>query len=132
MIEAVIFDMDGLLIDSEPFWRQSHKAVLAQYGHEVTEDDVRAAAGKRTADQVMHWQERFGFTEPSIEDMTNAIVDGVKAAKAALMFCFAVPEEPYDRQLFEAAGADRIFKSLEEVTWQDIASLGQANIQEKI
>ena len=77
MVKAVIFDMDGLLIDSEPFWRQSHKTVLAAYGHEVTEDDVRAAAGKRTADQVAIWQERFGFTEPSNEAVTDQIVDDV-------------------------------------------------------
>lgn len=80
MIKAVIFDMDGLLIDSEPFWRQSHINVLANHGHRVTEDDVRAAAGKRTADQVVLWQERFGFTDPSVEDMTNQIVDTVIAS----------------------------------------------------
>jgi sugar-phosphatase len=80
MIEAVIFDMDGLLIDSEPHWRESHRAVLAQYGHTVTENDVRAAAGKRTGDQVKIWQERFNFQTPSVGAMTEEIVDGVIAA----------------------------------------------------
>lgn len=80
MIKAVIFDMDGLLIDSEPYWRRSHKDTLALYGHTITEDDVRASAGKRTADQVTHWQQRFNFTAPSNEELTNQIVDGVIAA----------------------------------------------------
>jgi len=80
MIKAVVFDMDGLLIDSEPFWRQSHQAVLARHGHHVTEEDVRAAAGKRTADQVAVWQERFGFVEPSNQTMTDQIVDAVIAS----------------------------------------------------
>lgn len=80
MVKAVIFDMDGLLIDSEPHWRKSHQTVLARYGHEVTEDDVRVAAGKRTADQVVVWQGRFGFEHPSVETMTDEIVDEVIAA----------------------------------------------------
>lgn len=76
MIKAVIFDMDGLLIDSEPHWRQSHAKVLAELGHHITEDDIRAAAGKRTADQVEVWRDRFGFTE-SNQAVTDKIVDGV-------------------------------------------------------
>lgn len=77
MIEAVIFDMDGLLIDSEPYWRESHRTILAKHGHEITDNDVRAAAGKRTGDQVKVWQERFGLQNISVEVMTDQIVDGV-------------------------------------------------------
>jgi len=77
MIQAVIFDMDGLLIDSEPFWRQSHCKVLARHGYEITEDDVRAMAGHRTADVTAHWRQRFGFSEPSNQILANQVVDEV-------------------------------------------------------
>jgi HAD superfamily hydrolase (TIGR01509 family) len=77
MVEAAIFDMDGLLIDSEPFWRRSHIEVLSRYGFIVTEDEVRAAAGKRTRDQVMVWHHRFQWDEPSIDDMTKQVVENV-------------------------------------------------------
>jgi mannitol-1-/sugar-/sorbitol-6-/2-deoxyglucose-6-phosphatase len=77
MIEAAIFDMDGLLIDSEPFWRKSHMEVLGNYGFVVTEDDVRAAAGKRTGDQVALWRERFQWEQPSNEVVTDEIVRNV-------------------------------------------------------
>jgi len=77
MIEAAIFDMDGLLIDSEPFWRRSHIEVLGNYGFVITEDDVRAAAGKRTGDQVDIWQQRFGWTTPSNAQVTQEIVSHV-------------------------------------------------------
>lgn len=69
--------MDGLLIDSEPFWRQSHIEILGKYGFVITQEDVRQAAGKRTRDQVELWHERFGWEEPSIDDVTQAIVDNV-------------------------------------------------------
>lgn len=77
MIEAAIFDMDGLLIDSEPFWRRAHIDVLGKYGFVVTEDDVRAAAGKRTGDQVDIWQQRFGWTAPSNAQVSQEIVSHV-------------------------------------------------------
>lgn len=54
--------MDGLLIDSEPFWRQSHREVMNSYGIAITEDDVRAMAGRRTDDVVNEWRRRFHLT----------------------------------------------------------------------
>ena len=69
--------MDGLLIDSEPFWRRSHVEVLGKYGFVITEEDARLAAGKRTRDQVELWHERFGWQDPSIDDVTKQVVDNV-------------------------------------------------------
>lgn len=69
--------MDGLLIDSEPFWRKSHMEVLSRYGYEITEDEVRAAAGKRTKEQVELWHQRFQWDNPSIDDVTTQIVENV-------------------------------------------------------
>ena len=77
MIEAAIFDMDGLLIDSEPFWRRSHIEIMGKYGFVITEEDVRATAGKRTADVVAGWHDRFELNNPSQEEVTKEIVQNV-------------------------------------------------------
>ncbi|PIE51788.1 phosphatase [Candidatus Fermentibacteria bacterium] len=37
--EAVLFDFDGVLADSEPFYRSSWNQVLVQFGHSVSEKD---------------------------------------------------------------------------------------------
>lgn len=46
--KAVIFDMDGVLIDSEPLWQEAQIESLAQLGVEITEQECeRLTMGKR-------------------------------------------------------------------------------------
>ena len=42
---AVFFDMDGLLVDSEPLWLESETEMLAQYGYRWLESDQAACLG---------------------------------------------------------------------------------------
>ena len=37
MLEAVIFDMDGLLVDSEPLWRRAEQRIFPRVGIELTD-----------------------------------------------------------------------------------------------
>ncbi len=45
MIEAVIFDMDGLLVDSELYWERARVEVATEHGNTWTETDQRAVMG---------------------------------------------------------------------------------------
>lgn len=56
MIAAVIFDMDGVLVDSEPLWRRAEVEVFAEYGLVISEDDCKATMGLRLDDVI-----RFRF-----------------------------------------------------------------------
>ncbi len=42
---AVMFDMDGLLVDTEPLWFEVERAVMARLGSEWTHADQRALVG---------------------------------------------------------------------------------------
>jgi HAD superfamily hydrolase (TIGR01509 family) len=44
-LQAVLFDMDGLLVDSEPLWYEAEKAVIARLGGSWTESDQHALVG---------------------------------------------------------------------------------------
>jgi HAD superfamily hydrolase (TIGR01509 family) len=77
MIKAVIFDMDGLLVDSEPFWRKAHMAVVAEEGFSITEDDMREMAGKGTDHVVAEWGERFNWDSSKNPDITERVVRSV-------------------------------------------------------
>ena len=43
--EAVFFDMDGLMVDSEPEWLESEKEVTAAFGYSWSEEDQVACLG---------------------------------------------------------------------------------------
>jgi HAD superfamily hydrolase (TIGR01509 family) len=58
-IKAVIFDMDGVIIDSEPFWRTAQINALAFYGATITEQEcVQLTMGKRLDMISKIWIER--------------------------------------------------------------------------
>ncbi len=49
-LRAVIFDMDGVLVDSEPVNFQAMRRLLARYSLEYTEEDDRRFRGRRNLD----------------------------------------------------------------------------------
>ncbi len=52
---AAIFDMDGLLIDSEPLWRRAEQTVFEGVGLELTDEDCETTTGMRIDAVVRHW-----------------------------------------------------------------------------
>lgn len=47
--------MDGLIVDSEPFWRLAERTVFGSYGISLTEDQCRSTTGIRVDNVVAHW-----------------------------------------------------------------------------
>ncbi len=54
-LNTVIFDIDGLLIDSEPLWNSAAEEVLKQYGVNLTEEQYKSTTGLRTKEFVQWW-----------------------------------------------------------------------------
>jgi HAD superfamily hydrolase (TIGR01509 family) len=52
MVKAVVFDMDGVLIDSEPLWRKAELTVFHHLGIPITEADCIRLMGLRTDEVV--------------------------------------------------------------------------------
>lgn len=75
MIEAVIFDMDGLLIDSEPLWRRAQIAAFKTVDIEPTADDFNHTMGRGIDAVVAHWYHEKPWAGKSQEDMITLIVD---------------------------------------------------------
>jgi HAD superfamily hydrolase (TIGR01509 family) len=58
---AVIFDMDGLLLDTETLWHESETDLFAQYGVEFTWDDKMAVIGTSYAFTAGYFADRLGL-----------------------------------------------------------------------
>lgn len=54
-LNAAIFDMDGLLIDSEPLWKEAADTVLGGYGMELTHRQYAITTGLRTREFLGYW-----------------------------------------------------------------------------
>lgn len=62
--EAVVFDMDGVLADSEPVYFEAMRSVLAPQGHEVTEKHQRDIMGHSIQDTWAYLQQTFALEGP--------------------------------------------------------------------
>jgi HAD superfamily hydrolase (TIGR01509 family) len=74
-VAAVVFDLDGTLVDSEPNYYQADKALLARYGHPFTEEDKRRYIGGSNLDMMIDVQRRYGLpgTPAELVEEKNAI-----------------------------------------------------------
>ena len=76
-MKAAIFDMDGLLIDSEPLWQEAEIAVFRSVGVMLTRELCRETMGLRLDEVVSYWYGRFpwrGATLKAVEEKILAMV----------------------------------------------------------
>jgi HAD superfamily hydrolase (TIGR01509 family) len=78
MIEAVVFDMDGVLIDSEPVWEQVRRRVVAEYGGHWKADTQDRLMGMSTGEWSRYMSEDLG-----VQLSPAAVADVVIEAMAA-------------------------------------------------
>jgi mannitol-1-/sugar-/sorbitol-6-/2-deoxyglucose-6-phosphatase len=55
-VEAVVLDMDGLLIDTEPTWRTASAAVFAGFGIVLSEQDLLDSTGQPIEELIPIWR----------------------------------------------------------------------------
>ena len=62
-IQAVIFDLDGTLIDSMWMWKQIDIDYLARHGHPLPEDLQDCIEGMSFSETAVYFKERFGLSD---------------------------------------------------------------------
>src|SRR3954447_12002585 len=66
-IHAVIFDLDGVLADSEPWWSHIDAALLAEYGVVYRGEHHREVLGVNYQLAVEFYRKAFGLSAPADE-----------------------------------------------------------------
>jgi HAD superfamily hydrolase (TIGR01509 family) len=64
MIEAVVFDLDGVIVDSEPVWEQVRRQVVAEYGGTWAPDAQRRIMGMSTGEWARYLSADLGVGLP--------------------------------------------------------------------
>jgi HAD superfamily hydrolase (TIGR01509 family) len=75
-VEAVIFDLDGVIVDSEIWWDDVRRDFAARHGKAWTTDDQAAVMGANSRQWSRTMRDRLGLELPAAE-IERAIVDGV-------------------------------------------------------
>ena len=116
MLRAVIFDLDGVLIDSEHLWRDAEIAVFGSLGVPLDDERCRETTGLRVDEVVDHWYARSPWPEGAgatagpagLAAVADAIVAAVVRAVAGASGPAAAVPGALDAVRFCAAAGARL------------------------
>lgn len=72
--EAVIYDMDGVLTDSEPIWKIAMEQVFSEIGCHLTREDFQKTVGLRIDEVCEYWYSVVKWDVYSPKDVETKIV----------------------------------------------------------
>ena len=98
--KAVIFDMDGLLIDSEPLWEEAGSETLREFGKELTVEQYHSSTGLRTEEWIAYWFHYFNIPMEHAAEATATIIQ--KAIEKIAAKGEPMPGVDYLLNLFQA------------------------------
>lgn len=79
-VRAVVFDMDGVLVDSEVIWRQVRADYATEIGYRWTDADQMDMLGRSTPDWSALMRERLHIAHLSAQGLADEIVKRVLKA----------------------------------------------------
>jgi HAD superfamily hydrolase (TIGR01509 family) len=78
MIEAVVFDLDGVIVDSEPVWEQVRRQVVAEHGGRWAPDAQQRLMGMSTGEWARYLSHDLGVGLPP-ETVAATVIEGMQA-----------------------------------------------------
>ncbi|WP_230487269.1 HAD family hydrolase [Nocardioides anomalus] len=111
-MQAVLWDMDGTLVDTEPYWIEVEHGMAAKYGGEWTDADAMQMVGNNLVDSGRYMQQRWGV-DLTPEQIVEELLDGVVA-----MVQSDVPWRPGARELLDELVADGVRCALVTMSYE--------------
>jgi HAD superfamily hydrolase (TIGR01509 family) len=109
---AVLWDMDGTLVDTEPYWMECEFALAEKYGGTWTQEDALAVVGGDLIDSATYMREHMGI-DRTPEQIVEELLDGVVA-----MVEREVPWRPGARELLAALRERGVPCALVTMSWR--------------
>ena len=78
VIEAVVFDLDGVLVDSEPVWEEVRRRVVAEYGGHWDADTQDRLMGMSTGEWSRYLSAGLGVQLPPA-DVASVVIEAMAA-----------------------------------------------------
>lgn len=114
---AVLWDMDGTLIDTEPYWARHERSLVESYGGVWTETDVLALVGNPLEVSAQYIREHTPVTLPARE-ITERMQAGVIKDMRHHM-----PWRPGASELLRALGAAGVPCALVTMSWRPMVDV---------
>lgn len=75
--KAVIFDMDGVLVDSEPLWKQAEEEVFSSLGVKLNKESTEITKSMTTSEVAQFWYNKFPWKDVSISEAEEMVINKV-------------------------------------------------------
>lgn len=75
--KAIIFDMDGVLVDSEHLWQKAEFEIFSSLGVNVTEELAAKTKTMTTNEVTEFWKSRFEWKEASTQQVEELVISRV-------------------------------------------------------
>jgi HAD superfamily hydrolase (TIGR01509 family) len=76
-LRATLFDMDGLLLDSEILWHKAELEIFGALGVQLGDAQGRSTKGMYVNEVVKYWHANYPWASPSIDDVVGLLLNRV-------------------------------------------------------
>lgn len=114
-LAAVLWDMDGTLVDTEPFWIRAETELVSSHGGTWTQADAAALVGSDLLDAAEYIR-RVGGVDMAAVDIVNAMMEQV-----LLRMADDPPWQPGALDLLAALRAEGVPCALVTMSWRRLA-----------
>ncbi|HZY75003.1 MAG TPA: HAD family phosphatase [Jatrophihabitantaceae bacterium] len=84
MLQAVLFDMDGTLVDTEPYWIAAEYRLVESFGGTWTDEHAHALVGNALITSAEYLREHGGVALPAEEIVERLLDEVVRATREAV------------------------------------------------
>jgi HAD superfamily hydrolase (TIGR01509 family) len=114
-LEAVLFDMDGTLVDTEPYWIAAEYALVESFGGTWSDEHAHALVGNALIDSAAYIREHGGVDLELTEIVDRLLVDVVAATERE------IPWRPGARELLAELAGEGVPCALVTMSYTELA-----------